>query len=342
MKKIRIGNKFVGVKEPTFIIAEAGSNHDGKLEQAKKLIDVAADAGADAVKFQTFLADKLVAKTSLEEEHIEKTMYDIFKKIELPREWLPELVEYANKRDLIFLSSTFDKEAVDLLEEIGVPAFKIASGELTNLPLLRYTAEKGKPLIVSTGASTLDEIKEAITVIKSVKNKNVILLHCVSSYPTAIEDANLKSMVTLQRTFQLPTGYSDHTLGIVAPLATVAMGAVMIEKHFTLDRSLHGPDHSYALEPQELKAMVESIRTVEKLLGSSVKQPTKAELENRRLAGRSIFAKRDIPVGTIITEEMLELLRPVIGLQPKYLEAVVGRKARTNIKQYEPITWDKI
>ena len=342
MRKIKIANKLVAEGEPTFIIAEAGSNHDCNLEQAKKLIDIAADAGVDAVKFQTFSADKLVAKTSSEAEYMERSMYDIFEDIELPREWLPELVEYANRRGLICLSSTFDKEGVDLLDEIDVPAFKIASGELTNLPLLKYTAEKGKPMIVSTGASSMDEIKEAITVIESTKNEDVILLHCVSSYPAAVEDANLKSMVTMRQTFQLPTGYSDHTLGIVAPLAAVAMDAVMIEKHFTLDRSLHGPDHSYALEPQELKAMVENIRTVEKLLGSSVKQPTKAELKNRRLAGRSIFAKRDIPVGTIITEEMLALLRPVIGLQPKYLEAVVGRKARTNIKQYEPITWDKI
>jgi N-acetylneuraminate synthase len=347
VRKIKIANKLVGEDEPTFIIAEAGSNHDGKFEQAKKLIDIAADAGVDAVKFQTFLADKIIAKTGLKTEYMEKvgmkgTVYDIFKKIELPREWLPELARYADREGLIFLSSTFDKEGVDLLDEIGVPAFKIASGELTNLPLLKYTAEKGKPLIISTGASALDEIKEAITVIRSAGNEDVILLHCVSSYPAAIEDVNIKSMITMRQTFQLLTGYSDHTLGIVAPLVAVAMGAVMIEKHFTLNRSLPGPDHSYALEPQELEAMVETIRTVEKLLGSPIKQPAEAELENRRLGGRSIFAKRDIPAGTSITEEMLTLLRPAIGLQPKYLEAIIGRKARTNIKQYEPITWDKI
>jgi N-acetylneuraminate synthase len=346
VRKIKIANKLVGEGEPTFIIAEAGSNHEGKLEQAKKLIDIAADASVDAVKFQTFLADKIIAKTGLKTEYMKKvgmkgTVYNVFKKIELPRKWLPELARYANRRGVIFLSSAFDKEGVNLLDEIGVPAFKIASGELTNLPLLKFTAEKRKTLIVSTGASTMDEIEEALSVIKSAGN-DVILLHCVSDYPAAIEDANLKSMVSMRQIFQIPTGYSDHTLGIIAPLAAVAMGAVMIEKHFTLDRSLPGPDHSFALEPQELKDMVKNIRTVEKLFGSPVKRPTEAELENRKLGSKSIFAKRDIAVGTTITEEMLAILRPAIGLQPKYLGVVVGRKARTNIKQHEPITWDKI
>ena len=340
MRKIRIVDNLVGEGEPTFIIAEAGSNHDGKFEQAKKLVDIAADAKVDAVKFQTFSADKLVAKTNSKAEW--NGMYDIFKKIELPNEWLPELAEYANGRGLIFLSSTFDEECVDFLDEIGVPAFKIASGELTNLQLIKYTARKGKPLIVSTGASTMDEIKEAISIARLAGNEDIVLLHCVSSYPASIEDVNLRSMVAMRQSFQLPTGFSDHTLGIVAPLVAVALGGVMIEKHFTLDRSLYGPDHSYALEPQELTAMVENIRTVEKLLGSLVKQPMEAELENRTLGSRSIFAKRDIQVGTTITEDMLALLRPAIGLQPKYVEVVIGRKARTNIKQYEPITWDKI
>ena len=347
MKKIKIANKFVGGEEPTFIIAEVGSNHDCKLRQAKKLIDAAADAGADAVKFQTFLADKLVAKTSLKAEYMErvsekKSTYDIFRKIELPREWHYELAEYANKRGLIFLSSVFDKEGVNLLDEIGVPAFKIASGELTNLPLLRYTAEKGKPMIVSTGASTIGEIEGAVSIIKATGNQEIILLHCVSNYPAATEDVNLRSMVTMQRTFQLPTGYSDHTLGIIAPLVAVALGAVIIEKHFTLNKKLSGPDHFYALEPEELKTMVENICTIKKLMGSSIKQPAKSEKESRNLGSRSIFAKTDIPAGTTITGEMLAILRPAIGLQPKYIDVIVGRKARVDINRYEPITWDNI
>lgn len=347
MKKVRIGNKLVGKGEPTFIIAEAGSNHDQKLEQAKKLVNTAASAGADAVKFQSFIADKIVAKTSLKAEYMEmvsekESTYDVFKRIELPREWIPELAEYAKKKDLLFLCSTFDKEGVDLLDEIGVPAFKIASGEISNLPLLKYTAEKGKPMVVSTGASTMGEIEEAVSAIKATGNENIVLLHCVSNYPAAIEDANLKCMTTMEQVFQLSIGYSDHTLGIVAPIVAVNLGAVVIEKHFTLSKKLSGPDHFYALEPQELKAMVENIRTVEKLTGSPTKQPIKAESESRKLGRRSIFAKSGIPAGTTITKEMLALLRPAIGLQPKYLDTVVGRKARINIKQYEPITLDKI
>jgi len=337
----------VGEGEPTFIIAEAGSNHDQKLGQAKKLIDIAANAGADAVKFQIFQTDKIVAKTSLKAEYMEKvsekeSTYDIFKRIELPREWPPELAEYARKRDLIFLCSAFDEEGVDLLDEIGVPAFKIASGEITNFPLLKYTAEKGKPMIVSTGASTIGEIEEAVSAIKATGNENIILLHCISNYPAAIEDANLKCMAAMQHAFELPVGYSDHALGIVAPLAAAALGAVVIEKHFTLSKKLSGPDHFYALEPQELKAMVENIRTIEKLMGSPNKQPVKAELESRKLGRRSIFAAKNTPAGTIIAREMLAILRPAIGLQPKLIDVIVGRRAKSDIKQYEPITWDKI
>ncbi len=287
------------------------------------------------------MADKFVAKTNLE-EYDGKTVYDIIKKIELPRNWLPELMQYASKRKLTFLSSCFDEEAIDLLDEIGATAFKIASGELTNLPLLRYTAQKGKPLIVATGGSTLDEIEEAVKVIESTNNHDVILLHCISSYPTPTEEANLKFMVTLKKTFHLPIGYSDHTLGILAPLVAVSMGAILIEKHFTLDRNLQGPDHSYALEPQELKTMVENVRAVEKLLGSSSRLFGQAELKNSPLGRRSIFANKDIPAGTIIAKEMLSLLRPGFGLAPKYLSRVVGREATEDIKQFDLITWNKI
>lgn len=347
MTKIEIGNKLVGEGEPTFIIAEAGSNHDQKLEQAKKLIDVAASAGVDAIKFQIFQADTIVAKTSLKAEYMERvsekeSTYDIFKRIELPRKWLAELAEYTSKRDLTFLCSAFDEEGVDLLDTIGVPAFKIASGDITNLPLIKYTAAKGKPMIISTGASTMGEIEEAVSAIKATGNESITLLHCVSNYPTAIEDANLKCITTMKQALKLPIGYSDHTLGIFAPLAAVALGAVVIEKHFTLSKKLSGPDHFYALEPQELKAMVENIRTVEKLMGSPTKQPAKSELESRTLARRSVFAARNISAGESITKEMLAVLRPAIGLQPKFIDAVIGKRAKKDIKQYEPITWDKI
>jgi len=347
MTKVKIGDRLVGEGESIFIVAEVGSNHDRKLKQAKRLIDVAASAGADAVKFQLFQADKIMAKTSLKAKYMEKvskgeSTYDIFKRIELPRKWLPELASYANKKGLLFLASPFDEEAVDLLDEVGVPALKVASGELTNFPLIRYMARKGKPMIVSTGAATLDEVEEAISVIKSAGNKKIVLLHCIVNYPAAPEDANLLAMNALKKKFKLPVGYSDHTLGITAPLTAAALGAVVIEKHFTLSRKLRGPDHFYSLEPNELKAMVGGIRAVEKLLGSPAKRPTKAEHEVRKLARRSIFAKTNIPAGTIIKNEMIEILRPAIGLLPKQIDAVVGKKARVNIKRYEPITWEKI
>ena len=344
---MKIGNKLVGDGEPVFIIAEAGSNHNRKLKQAKQLIDVAADAGADAVKFQTFQADKIVAKVSPKAGYMKKvseeeSTYEIFKRIELPREWHSELAEYAGKKGLIFLSSPFDEEAVDLLNEVGVPAFKVASGELTNLPLLRYMARKRKPMIVSTGAATIGEVDEAVSAIRSAGNKKIVLLHCVVNYPAAPEDANLLAMSALKQKFKLPVGYSDHTLGTVAPIAAVALGATIIEKHFTLSRKLPGPDHFYAVEPNELKVIVDGIRKVEKMRGIPIKKPVKAELEIRKLARRSVFARVDIPAGTLIREEMLVTLRPVIGLDPKYFEMVVGKKSRVDIKQYEPITWNKI
>lgn len=345
--KIKIGDRLVGEGEPVFIVAEAGSNHDRKLRQAKRLIDAAAEAGADAVKFQTFSADKIVGKASPKAEYMEKvskeeSTYEIFKRIELPREWHRELAEYAWKKGLIFLSSPFDEEAVDLLIEIGVPALKVASGELTNLPLIKYMARKGKPLIVSTGAATMGEVEEAVSAIKGVGNKKIVLLHCVANYPAAPEDANLLAMNALKQKFNLYVGYSDHTLGITAPLAAASLGAVIIEKHFTLSRKLPGPDHFYALEPNELKMMVGGIRAVEKMMGKPVKKPVKAEQEIRKLARRSIFAKMNIPAGTTIKRGMLVTIRPAIGLEPKHIESIVGRMAKVDIKPYEAITWEKI
>lgn len=347
MKKVKIGNRLVGEGEPVFIVAEAGSNHDRKLGQARRLIDVAANAGADAVKFQTFSADKIVVKTGPKAGYMEKvsekeSVYEIFKRIELPREWHRELVEYASKKGLIFLSSPFDEEAVDLLDGLGVPAFKVASGELTNLPLIKYMARKGRPLIVSTGAATMDEVGEAVSVIRSTGNKKIVLLHCVANYPAAPEDANLLAMSALKKRFKLPVGYSDHTLGTATPLAAVALSAVMIEKHFTLSRKLPGPDHFYALEPNELKAMVDGIRAVEKMRGTPIKKPVKAEREIRKLARRSIFAKVDIPAGAAIKREMLVALRPAIGLEPKHIGSIVGKKAKRAIKRHEAVTWEKI
>jgi len=341
--KIRIEDKLIGEEEPCFIIAEAGVNHNGSVELAKKLIDAAKDAGADAVKFQTFKTENVVVKDAQKAEYQKETtgegsQYEMIKKLELTEEDFRELADYAEKKDIMFLSSPFDKESVDLLYELDVPAFKVGSGEITNFPLLRYIAKKEKPIILSTGMSTLGEIEEALDVIRSEGVEDIILLHCVSNYPARIEDVNLRAMGTLKQAFKLPVGFSDHTLGITAPIAAVALGACVIEKHFTLDRNLPGPDHKASLEPDELKEMVKAIREVEKALGNGIKKPTKEEEKIKKVARRSIVAKVDISKGAIITEDMLDVKRPGTGIEPKYLKFIIGRKTKEDIKKDEIIS----
>jgi len=343
MRKIRIGDKIVGHDEPCFIIAEAGSNHNGSLEQAKKLVDVAAEAKADAVKFQIFKAESLYSKYTPEFSYLKgQNTYELIKSIETPREWIKELAEYCKSKNIIFFASPFDFEAIDILDKY-VPAFKIASFEITDLELLKYAAEKGKPMIISTGMANLGEIEDAITAIRSVGNENIILLHCNSLYPTPVGIANLRAIETMRTAFKVPVGFSDHTLGIHIPIAAVAMGACMIEKHFTLDRTLPGPDHSFAIEPDELKEMVRCIREVEKAKGSGIKE--KSDLESEEMyvkARRSIHAKVDIPKGTKITRDMLIIKRPGYGIKPKFIDMVVGREAKKDIREDEWVTWDAV
>lgn len=333
MGKIKIGDQLIGDEEPCFIIAEAGSNHNGSLEQAKKLIDIAVEAGADAVKFQIFKAEELSA---------DKEIQRMLKKFELRRDWIAELSEHAKRKNIMFLATPFDIEAVDLLDEINVPAFKIASGDLTDLPLIKYIAEKGKPIIQSVGLGSLEEIREALDVIYSTGNRNVALLHCVVSYPTKPEDVNLNVIKTLKREFRVPVGFSDHTMEVSVPIGAVALGANIIEKHFTLDRKLEGPDHPYALEPEELKIMVKGIRDVEIALGSEIKQVGEPERKELISARRSIHAKGDISKGTAITKDMLSILRPAVGIAPKYIDKIIGKTAKVNIKQNEVISWEVI
>ena len=338
----------IGENHSCFIIAEAGVNHNGSVELAKKLIDVAKDAGADAVKFQTFKAENIVVKNAEKAEYQKETtgigesQYDMIKKLELTEYDFKELADYAKKKGILFLSSPFDKESVDLLDEINVPAFKVASGEITNFPLLNYIAKKEKPIILSTGMSTLGEVEEALNVIRSEGVEDVILLHCISNYPARIEDVNLRAMETLKQAFKLPVGFSDHTLGITALIAAVALGACVIERHFTLDRNLPGPDHKASLEPNELKEMIKAIRDVEMALGDGIKKPTKEEEEIKKVARRSIVAKVDIPEGAIITEDMLDVKRPGIGIEPKYKERIIGKRAKVNIEKDELITWNRL
>jgi len=343
MRKVKIGGKQIGENEPCYIIAEAGSNHKGSLEQAKKLIDIAAEAKADAVKFQIFKAEELYSKNTPEFSYLKgQNVYELIKNIETPREWIKELARYCKEKNIDFLASAFDFEAVDILDK-HVPAFKIASFEITDLELLKYAAEKGKPMIISTGMANLGEIEDAITAIKSVGNEDIILLHCNSLYPTPVQIVNLKAMETMKNAFKMPVGFSDHTLGIHMPIAAVAMGACVIEKHFTLDRNLPGPDHSFAIEPDELKEMVRCIREVEKAKGSGIKE--KSELESEEMyikARRSIHAKVDILKGTKVTRDMLIIKRPGYGIKPKFIDIVVGREAKSDIKEDEWITWDMV
>ena len=348
MRTIRIADRTIGEGEPCFIIAEAGVNHNGDVNLAKKLIDVAKGAGADAVKFQSFKAENVVTKTAQKAKYQKQTtgsgesQYEMIRKLELSDADFKKLASYARKKGILFLSTPFDKESVDLLDELGVPAFKIASGEITNFPLAKYIAKKGKPVILSTGMSTLDEIGEAVRVIKSEGIMDIVLLHCVTAYPAKVEDMNLRAMHTLKSAFKLPVGLSDHTIGITVPIAAVALGAVAIEKHFTLDKNLPGPDHQASLEPRELKQMIKAIREVEKSLGNGVKSPTAEENEIKKVARRSIIAKVNIPKGTTVTEEMLEFKRPGTGIEPKHKDEIIGAIAKVDIKRDDGITWNRI
>jgi len=348
MRKIKIAGRPVGEGEPCFIIAEAGVNHNGDINLAKKLIDIAKEAGADAVKFQTFRAEEMVTKNAKKAEYQKETtgtkesQFEMIKRLELTESDFKELYNYTLEKGEIFLSSPFDKVSVELLDRLGVPAFKIPSGEITNSPLLKHIARKKKPIILSTGMSTLGEIEEALEVMRQEGMEEIILLHCVSCYPAKIEDMNLRAMETSKHAFKLPVGLSDHTMGITIPIAAVALGACILEKHFTLDKNLPGPDHRASLEPQELKQMVQAIRDVEKARGDGIKKPTQEEKENKKAARRSIVAKVDIPKGTIIAEEMLDIKRPGTGIEPRYLNLVVDAKAVRGIKQNGAINWEML
>lgn len=348
LQLIEIGGRQVGFGEPCFIIAEAGVNHNGRLEMARQLVDTAVQAGVDAVKFQTFKAENVVTRSADKAEYqkdttgTEESQYEMIKKLELSEEDFKDLFAYAREKGITLLSSPFDKGSVDLLDALGVPAYKIPSGEITNFPLLKYIARKNKPIILSTGMSTLEEIEEALKVIQKEGTQDIILLHCVTSYPAKIEDTNLMAMETLRQTFSLPVGLSDHTLGVTIPIAAVALGACVIEKHFTLDTNLPGPDHRASLEPDELKQMVRAIRDVERAKGDGVKKPTKEEEETKKAVRRSIVASTDISPGMRITEELVELKRSNFGLEPKYLKEIVGKVAKETIKQGEGMTFKKV
>jgi N-acetylneuraminate synthase/N,N'-diacetyllegionaminate synthase len=331
---IKIGEKIIGKKYPCFVIAEAGLNHNGKFSLAKELIKDAKKAGAQAVKFQTLKPNKIVGSNH--------PAFDFFKKITFTNKQWKLLVQIAKNVGIIFLSTPFDEDSADALANIGVPAFKISSGDITNLPLLIHVAKKKKPIILSTGASTINEIKSAVKAIYTAKNKKLILLHCVSLYPTPIDKAQLLTIKLLQKIFKIPIGFSDHTLGTEVPPLAVALGARVIEKHFTLNKRLSGPDHKLSLSPSELKQMIARIRDAETALGTGLKKISSQEKKVKKIVGRSVCAKNNIPAKTKITRKMLVCLRPAGGIPPKDIKKVIGKKGKKNIKQYEQLSWSKL
>jgi len=345
-----IGKKKIGKDSPCFIIAEAGSNHNKDYNLALKLIEAAADARADAVKFQVFSADKIVANTtnaiaSLNGDKFGiygKTLYDLYKNLELPRKWLSKLKKHAEDCGIIFAATPFDESAVDELEKIKIEFYKIASFELVHIPLIRYAAQTQKPVILSTGMATLDDIADAVQAVTKTGNNNYALLHCGIEYPPRMEDIHLAAMDKICEVFSCPIGYSDHSLGLTVPIAAVARGAKIIEKHFTLDKFLKGPDHKFALSPKELKDMVTAIRETEMAIGKSDKKPVQAELIYLKRGRRSLFAKCEIRKGEIITKDMVSVLRPALGIMPKYIDEIIGKKAKNTIPKNEPILWELI
>jgi len=322
--------------DSVLIIAEAGVNHNGSVELAKKLIDKAVFAGADAVKFQTFKAKNVASKNAPKADYQKQTtnskesQFDMIKKLELDERAHKELITYCKEVNIMFLSTPFDLESVDLLNELGLQIFKIPSGEITNLPYLRHIGSLNKKVILSTGMSDLKEIGEAIKILTNAGTlkENITVLHANTMYPTPMEDVNLRAMQTIQDKFNVAVGYSDHTLGIEVDIAAVAMGATIIEKHFTLDKTMDGPDHKSSITPNELKAMVSSIRNIEKALGSSIKKPSKSEKLNITMARKSIVASKSIKKGELFTEKNITTKRPGTGISPMEWDSIIGKVAK--------------
>lgn len=348
MKEVKIGNRLIGEGHPVFIVAELSANHLQDYDLAVKIVKAAKEAGADAIKLQTYTPDTITLDCDNEYFKLKqgtiwdgKTFYELYQEAYTPWDWQPKLQELANELGLIFFSSPFDQSAADFLEKLNVPAFKIASFEITDIPLIEYVASKSKPVIISTGIATEEDIQEAIKACERAGNKDIILLKCSSSYPSPLEDINLRNITYLSDIFGKLVGLSDHTLGISVPIASVALGACLIEKHLTLDRNQGGPDSAFSLEPTEFEEMVKSIREVEKSLGKEEYTVTTKMEKNKELS-RSLFISKDIKKGEILTEENVRSVRPGYGLHPKELKNVLGKKTKEDIKKGTPLSWDLI
>jgi sialic acid synthase SpsE len=344
---ITVSGRAVGPGEPCYVIAEAGSNHNRDLDTARKLIDVAADAGADAVKFQTYSGKTLYSTKTprfdyLDDELADKPAHQLLDEIALPRDWQPILAAHCRDAGIEFMSSPFDRQAVDELDALDVGAFKIASFELVDLPFIRYAAARRRALILSTGMASLGEIEDAMVAARESGGEQIALLQCASLYPAPPHVMNLRSIPAMVAAFGVPVGLSDHTLGTHIAVAAVALGACIVEKHYTLDRGMTGPDHAFAAEPEELRQLVAHIRDTEAAFGDGVKRgPSEEESEEMYAKGRrSVVAATDIPKGTVINEEMLTVKRPGFGVKPKFIGLLVGRVARRDIEADDIITWD--
>tara|TARA_B100000965_G_scaffold109039_1_gene90167 strand:- start:1227 stop:2282 length:1056 start_codon:yes stop_codon:yes gene_type:complete len=346
LDQINIGNKIIGKNQPAYIIAEIGANFNGSLSQAKKLCDAAKVAGADCAKFQSFISEKIVSAKGFSKMNLkgvhgtwDKSVSEVFKEVEFPREWHKEVKEYCDDIGIHFSTSPYDFEAVDLCEKLKLPFIKIGSGEITWLEMIEYVAKKNMPIIMATGDATLSEIDEAVNTIKNVNNNQLVLLQCITNYPSQIESANINVLKTYQTAFNVLTGYSDHSPGDLVILGSIALGGCVVEKHFTLDKNDKGPDHPHSLDPKEFSQMVKNIRLMETALGSSKKDVVEEESETVIVQRRGLYAAKDIKSGEIITTENLEVLRPALGILPKYKKVVLGMSPKVDIKKGEPIYW---
>ncbi|MDP3954704.1 MAG: N-acetylneuraminate synthase [bacterium] len=339
MKRILIQNRKIGYGQSVFIIAEAGVNHNGKLDLALKLVDAAADVGADAIKFQTFKAEQVVTETGEMAEYQKKntgkteSQIKMLKKLEFDENWYPGIISHCKKRGIVFLSTPHGGfDSVDLLHKLRVPAFKFGSGDLTNLPLLGYAARLNKPIILGTGMATMIEVEDAIRVIKKAGNSKIIILHCTTNYPCPFEEVNLRAMQTMIREFDVVVGYSDHTLGSQVAVMATTLGALVIEKHLTLDNSMPGPDHKASASPEVFKNMVDEIRKINTILGNSDKKFTPSEVKMRSMVRKSLVAILNIKKGDVFNKKNIGIKRPGTGLAPKFYSSLLNKKAHRNIR----------
>lgn len=346
-KEIKIGNKIIGDTHPTYFIAEIGANFDGSIEKAKHLIDAAKKAGADCAKFQTFSTPRIVSEGGFSHMQLKgvhgswgRTVSEVFKDAEFPVAWHKEIADYCKVVGIDFSTSPYFKEAVDLCVDLDVPFIKIGSGDITWLEMLDYIARKGKPVMLATGDATMSEIDEAVRTIEATGNKDLVLMQCITNYPSKIESANVNVLKTYQSAFDVLTGYSDHAPRHVVALASVVIGGRVIEKHFTLNKTDKGPDHPHSMEPQEFRFMVDSIREVERAMGSTRKEVVAEEGETVYVQRRCLYAKQDLKKGHIMTSEDIDILRPALGIPPKFKPMIIGKECKEDIVKGQPLFWN--